>query len=347
MTPPARSTLPGALVISLDFELQWGVRERMVDGHYRANLEGAREAVPRILELFVQFEVAATWATVGFLFARSRAELARFSPTVRPRYVDPTLSPYDDPLGAGEADDPLHFASSLVDAILGTPRQELATHTFSHFYCQEPGQDAESFRADLTAASAIAAERGVRLASIVFPRNQHVPAYDPILREHGIVAYRGNPRSWMWRFEGARESASLGRRLARVADSYFGLAGHDTVPWGEILQPGGLCDVRASRFLAPPRRVLGALEPLRLRRICRGIRVAAARRELFHLWWHPHNFGAHIEESLAFLRRILEEFDRCRSLGKMRSLTMAEVAEMARKEATATVARPSQIPPPA
>lgn len=347
MTLSTRASLPGALVISLDFELQWGVRERMKDGHYRANLEGAREAVPRMLELFAEFDVAATWATVGFLFARSRAELARFSPEVRPGYTDRSLSPYEDPTGMGEADDPFHFAPSLVDAILRTPRQELATHTFSHYYCQEPGQDAAAFRADLEAACAIAAERGVRLASIVFPRNQHVPVYDPILREHGIVAYRGNPCSWMWRFEGARESASLGRRLARAVDTYIGLAGDDTVSWEGILQPSGLCDVRASRFLAPPRPALRLLEPLRLRRICHGIRVAAARRELFHLWWHPHNFGGRVEESLAFLRQVLIEFDRCRSLWEMRSLTMAEVAEVLRGEGPAALARGSQIRAPA
>ena len=63
----------GALVISLDFELHWGVRDkRPVDGPYRENLLGAREAIPRMLDLFEEFGVAATWATVGFLFAKNR-----------------------------------------------------------------------------------------------------------------------------------------------------------------------------------------------------------------------------------------------------------------------------------
>jgi peptidoglycan/xylan/chitin deacetylase (PgdA/CDA1 family) len=328
--PQALPSLPGALVVSLDFELQWGVRDRMVSGAYRRNLEGAREAIPRILELFREFDIAATWATVGFLFAESRDELRQFSPAIRPGYSDRFLDPYDDRLGVGEADDPLHFAPSLVDAIRRAPRQELASHTFSHYYCHEPGQTAEAFRADLQAACAIALAKGTRLRSIVFPRNQRTPAYDAILCELGFTAYRGNPNSWMWRFQGAHESASPPRRLARAWDTFFGSGHRDTVPWSEVLQPSGLSDVRASLFLAPFRPWLGRLESARLRRIRRGIRAAAERRELFHLWWHPHNFGAHVEENLRVLRGVLTEFDRCRARWGMESLSMASVADLAR-----------------
>jgi hypothetical protein len=66
--------MPGALVISLDFELLWGVRDLYPadGGTYRANLLGARTAIPKLLQLFEEFEIAATWATVGMLFANSR-----------------------------------------------------------------------------------------------------------------------------------------------------------------------------------------------------------------------------------------------------------------------------------
>src|SRR5262245_13071649 len=68
MSPSQNTPAFGALVISLDFELHWGVRDkRPVDGSYRENLLGAREAIPRMLDLFEEFGIAATWATVGFL----------------------------------------------------------------------------------------------------------------------------------------------------------------------------------------------------------------------------------------------------------------------------------------
>src|SRR5579859_4252999 len=65
----------GAFVISLDFELHWGVRDHEpLDGPYRPNLLGARNAIPRLLEMFERYGISATWAIVGFLFARSREE---------------------------------------------------------------------------------------------------------------------------------------------------------------------------------------------------------------------------------------------------------------------------------
>jgi hypothetical protein len=93
----------GALVISLDFELHWGVRDIYpAGGSYDRNLYGGRDAIPRILDLFEEFEIAATWATVGFLFASSREQLCRFAPSTRPRYENPLLFPYDEPIGSGE-----------------------------------------------------------------------------------------------------------------------------------------------------------------------------------------------------------------------------------------------------
>jgi hypothetical protein len=119
-------------------------------------------------------------------------------------------------VGEDEARDPLHFARSLVEAIERSPGQELATHTFSHYYCLEPEQTAEEFTADLKAAVAIASARGATLRSIVFPRNQHNPAYSDVLRALEIRAYRGNPTSWMWRFESGDESVTRTKRLARL-----------------------------------------------------------------------------------------------------------------------------------
>ncbi len=73
----------GAFVISLDFEIHWGVRDyKPADGDYRQYLLGERQSVPAMLELFREFDVAATWATVGFLFANSKAELEKFKPEV-------------------------------------------------------------------------------------------------------------------------------------------------------------------------------------------------------------------------------------------------------------------------
>jgi hypothetical protein len=60
----------GALVVSLDFELHWGVRDRRpLSARECSRLLAARAAIPRILDVFEEFRIRATWATVGLLFA--------------------------------------------------------------------------------------------------------------------------------------------------------------------------------------------------------------------------------------------------------------------------------------
>ena len=316
----------GALVISLDLELHWGMRDRgPLDSATRTSLLASRAVVPQLLELFDEFSVSATWATVGFLFARSRDELRRYQPLVRPQYDDRRLDPYEEAIGEGEEEDPLHYGASLVAQIRAHPGQELATHTFSHYYALEPKRSAEAFAADLASAAAIAAGAGVRPRSIVFPRNQFNPDYGEILLSMGIECYRGTQDAWMWRAApNGRQSAA--RRAARLLDAYVGGASYGT-RWQDVLQPSGLFDVSASHFLRPCCERLRHLEGLRRERIIRGLRAAASSAEIFHLWWHPHNFGLQPEENLAFLRSILEEFALQRDRGAMRSLSMSGVAD--------------------
>jgi peptidoglycan/xylan/chitin deacetylase (PgdA/CDA1 family) len=315
----------GALVISLDFELHWGVRDKY-EAHsaYRRNLLGAREAIPRMLELFDEFDIGATWATVGFLFARSREELDACAPQVRPGYLDRRLFPYEEVVGRGEEDDPIHFAPSLIELIRGHPRQEIGTHTFSHYYCLEPGQTRAAFEADLGSAVAIAERAGIRLRSIALPRNQFNPSYADGLVKAGIRCYRGNQTAWMYR--PARKGRSgTAARAGRLLDSHAPIAGLHLARWEDVLEPNGLCNVPASLFLRP--WAGKHLEPLRRQRIALALRRAARSRRIFHLWWHPHNFGAHTDENLAFLRSILGEFDRLRSRHGMQSLAMGDVAD--------------------
>jgi hypothetical protein len=319
-------------VLSLDFELHWGVRDHIGPG--AASLQGAREAVRQLLARFAQRGVACTWATVGLLFAQTRDEQRAASPGLRPAYEDARLDPYAEPVGGGEADAPVHFAASLVEAIRRTARQELATHTFSHFYCGEPGATVDAFRADLDAAQRISPEP---LRSLVFPRNQSAAPFLAVLPEAGIDVYRGNPLGDLWRAEDGASGRQWRRRLVRLADTYLPLAGDDTVPWESVLRPDGLADVRASRFLRPYSPRLRALEPLRVRRIVRGMEAAARQGGIYHLWWHPHNFGTHLDANLRVLDQVLDAFDRLRDAHGMASLTMAEAADRARELTGAAV----------
>jgi peptidoglycan/xylan/chitin deacetylase (PgdA/CDA1 family) len=319
----------GVFVVSLDFELHWGLRDRVsVDG-YRENLEGVRRAVPALLALFREYDVHATWATVGMLFCETRDELFAAAPERRPRYADRALSPYPtlaDEAGASERDDPVHFAPSLIRAIAATPGQEIGTHTFSHYYCLEDGGDEPAFRDDLRAAEQVQARLlgGGPPRSLVFPRNQFRAEYLRACADAGIRAFRGNLPSWL--YEGRPEAReSWLRRGARLVDAYVPLSGDNSTPldWARASEPR---NVRASRFLRPWSRRLRWLEPLRARRIVRDVERAAAGGRLYHLWWHPHNFGANLDENLQFLRGVLARVRALRASHGLRCLNMGELA---------------------
>jgi peptidoglycan/xylan/chitin deacetylase (PgdA/CDA1 family) len=344
MSPIQNTPQFGALVISLDFELHWGVRDkRPVDGSYRENLLGARQAIPKILDLFEEFGVAATWATVGFLFAKNRQEREEFSPSLRPQYKNSKLDAYSEATGENEDDDPMHYAASLIARIAKTPRQEIATHTFSHYYCQEPGETREAFAADIASAMAIGRRYGFDIRSIVFPRNQFRAGYESVLKEAGITCYRGNEPNWMYRPR-PRGEETLAVRAPRLIDGYISLSGPKFIRWEEITQSGGIHDVRASMFLRPYSPQRKSLEPVRLRRIAGGIRAAAKNRGIFHLWWHPHNFGKNIPENLGFLRSVLKVFAEQRQVHGMQSLSMIDAASLAPAAAAHESASSHEVP---
>src|SRR5260370_25769193 len=165
---------------------------------------GARRAVPAMLATFGEYDIHATWETVGFLFFGRRSEQLGSLPAERPRYDDARLSRYADmgDIGEDENEDPLHFARSLLEQIRSSPGQEIGTHTFSHYYCLEPTQSIAAFQADLRAALAAAADFGVVLKSIVFPRNQYDEGHLRICIEMGLRTFRGDQQSCLHRPRG-------------------------------------------------------------------------------------------------------------------------------------------------
>jgi hypothetical protein len=70
------------------------------------------------------------------------------------------------------------------------------------------------------------------------------------------------------------------------------------------------------------------LNDWKIERIKKEMERAARRQEVYHLWWHPHNFGNYPEQSMAGLERILQHYDNCRQQYGMQSLTMSETADL-------------------
>lgn len=325
---PTRKDLPGTFVVSLDFELMWGMRDKDGLEGYMNNFLGVRHALPQMLDAFEEHGVKATFATVGLLFFDNKAQLMAGLPDLRPSYANLRLSPYEShfgQVGADEATDPFHFGASLIRLIQQRPQHEIASHTFSHYYCLERGQNEEQFDADLKAAVEAARAMGVTLRSLVFPRNQFNPSYLAICHKHGIQAFRGNENNWLHQARSVDQEC-LARRGVRLLDTWLDLTGPNCHPW-PLKQAGSPVNIPSSRFLRPWDPRFRMLENLRLKRITRAMEHAAHTGTIFHLWWHPHNFGVHTARNIAVLRAVLGHFNRMKEEYGMQSLTMAEVAD--------------------
>jgi len=318
--------MPGKFVISLDFELLWGVRDHANRESYGANILGARKAIPRILELFEAHDISATWATVGFLFCSSRDELMACLPSkeLRPAYEDDKLSAYNylNEVGLNELEDPFYYGASLIDRIQQTQNQEIGTHTLSHYYCLEPGQREAQFEADLEATITLARRHKIELSPIVFPRNQFAEVHLPICRKFGLTSYRGTPNQWVYRSTMGSDQTPM-RRVGRLLDAHTGLLG-DTSFVDDTSLPA---NVPASQFLRPCVGRLASIHSQHRLAVKRGMTRAARTGRGYHLWWHPHNFGQNMEANLESLKEILFHYRSLRDDFGIVSCTMSDAVK--------------------
>lgn len=323
----------GSFIISLDFEMMWGVKDiRTPEGYGQSHIKNVYKVIPAILQLFEAYNVKATFATVGLIMLKNRDVAIKYIPGEVPTYRNMELSPYSNGYIERIEDkyEDLYFAPSLINTIKKQKNVEIGTHTFCHYNCYAPGQTVMQFDADLKNAILVASEQGIVLKSIVFPRNQVSADYLAVCGDNGIVAYRGNAVKFF-----NREKGILGRvknRLGRFLDNYVKIGARTSYKYSTIDVNEKPINIRASRFLRSYNRKLFFLEPLSRRRIKREIIYAARHNEVYHLWWHPHNFGANIEKNLAKLEDVLKCYSECRKKYGMQAYTMTELALQMKEE---------------
>lgn len=327
MTNDNHQNTTGILTISLDFELYWGIRELVSQDEqaFWQRLKGVYQAVPAILSLFKEYNIRATWAIVGFMYFQDSQELQANLPAKLPQYEKKELSPYQELKNFNPATNKYKFCPELIKQIQQYPGQEIGTHTFSHYYCLEAGQTQAEFQADLQAAIETAKQANIKTESLVFPRNQCNKEYLATISELGLTNYRGNEENWLHDWDSGKGN-KIERRLLRLADAYFPITGRNCYSF-EQLKGNYPINIPASRFLRPYSAGLKSLNRLKLKRITSELDYAAQEGLMYHLWWHPHNFGVDLEKNLNFLQQILEHYQSLNKKYNMHSLNMGEVAK--------------------
>lgn len=322
----------GHFIISLDFEKHWGVFDKKSVESYKTNLDNVDKVIDRLLELSDKYDVKLTFAIVGFLFAENKDELQTFCPQLKPTYINKNLSPYRliKKIGENETLDPYHYAANSIKKIINKKKHEIGTHTFSHYYCHETGQTPEQFEADLTAAIAIAKKYNIKPESIVFPRNM-IEAdklidqpYLNICKNNGIKSFRGKEKAFIYNIHTTKfYHGWYIFKLLRFLDCYINITGHNIYELKTI--HNNLYNFPSSRLLRAYSNKLKMLEPLKIKRITKSMTKAAQTGTLYHLWWHPHNFGEHINENFNNLEIIFKTYKKLNQAYGFKSETMTSL----------------------
>lgn len=285
----------GALCVSIDLELAWGIWDRPDDAYFAKCAALETEIVTALLGLFARHDVPATWAIVGRLLERDDAAARRT-----------------------RHGDKIWYAPHLIDAIrAAAPRHDIGSHGYLHRYFSE--LTAGEARAELAAARAAHERAGLPFGSFVFPRNQ--VAHVELLAEAGIAVFRSLDQGW---FMTVKDRAGrVPGRLAHLVDKVLPIAPVSVAP----RRHDGVVELPSSMLLLGRAGVRRAIPPALLARKAKlGLDAAARDGRSFHLWFHPSNFYDDTARQLAVLDDMLGHAARLRRSRGLEVRTMHDYA---------------------
>lgn len=276
----------GTVTISIDFELAWGMADRIETAYdiisHRRRAETAY--LGRLLDICDRLEIPLTFATVGHLFLDSCDGVHAKLPRTDGLRVDP---------GTDSECDPLFYAPDLIESIRRAEvPHEIGTHTFSHVICDSvPSSVVDQ---ELKAVADIHERNGLKPPrSLVAPRNR-LPDYD-VLRENGIEIVRV-PQP----LPADTEVGKYGARLRTWITNPSPVIGRSTVidgvsetyatPYPSLTAvhlPNGRANPLVP-FRIVPRTVRQRAHESYLRR---ALETAIERETNLHLWTHLYNLS--------------------------------------------------------
>ncbi len=312
----------GALCISLDFEKYWGIHDISNINQTDIQFEKVHEIVDRLLNLFDEYAIHCTWAVVGLLNFKDINSLLEFDDNVEIPYKVSSYSPFPikkHNLSKIHANHVLGFKE--IERIKKETGQELASHTFSHYYAIENGQTINNFKTDLSLFN----HHVGKVKSMVFPRNQVNQSYLNICSEYGIRVYRGNQKQWFWK-NNRFQKEHIFQKVIRFTDAYIKLSKSGYTSWTDLAKNcTEMLNLPANRFFRSY-NYHKAIERLKIRRIKNEMLNAAQKKGVYHLWWHPHNFSTNTEENFKQLEELLEYYNYLKKEYDFESLNMNEIS---------------------
>ncbi|MDF1844154.1 MAG: polysaccharide deacetylase family protein [Rubripirellula sp.] len=299
----------GAMLLSLDLELAWGTRGRPSASKVGPYLDGTRNAVERMLELCVEYEVPATWAIVGGL-------LLGEGPDKTHCWLNDEQHA-DIPRGTTNSQ-PHWYAEDIVRSIKDCKTvQEIGCHTLTHMYVDPTPRGREPFRIELQRFRQLFDQRGwPQPITFIYPKA--MMGHFDVLAEEGFLCYRGPEPRWYETLPTVRLPAAL-----RMLDGKLAL--RPNVDFPERTNEG-LWMLPSSQFYSPRMSVGRHVSTARrVQKAHKGLQQAAKSGGVFHLWTHPFNMGQCTDELMGGLKQIFHEAASLRDAGKLELLTMGDL----------------------
>lgn len=315
----------GTFLLSLDTELAWGYFDLDEERSRLFSPDGSRErtAIRRLLKMFAEYEIPVTWAVVGHLFY-DKCESCERCPV---RSWQGRYGSFDE---VYETDNPLWYGGDFIGELTAAaPPHEVGFHGYTHRLLGDKDLAASEVRLEIDEWRRVAARWGVDAESITFPRNR--VGHLDTMHEAGFLAYRG--RAALPQISRVPLLGKLLNRLDTTFQIYPPLL-HE-LPENTL----GLVNVPASYWMfRMDRRLERSLDRLgmpllRMRRVRRAVRRAAAEGKVLHVWAHPWEFRT--EADFAKLAFVLDEVAAEREAGRMRCMTMGALAHETRGRETA------------
>lgn len=302
----------GCFLFSLDTEQAWGYHDCFNWNLFSRDGKQEQQAVERLLEILDEFNITATWAVLGILFRRQLDGMPSDNSFKKNAAFEQLL----------RSNHPLVLGDRIIAALLAKRhRHEIAFHGYTHRVFDERLMSAAGAEFEMQQWLEAAKSSGIVPKSVVFPRNRI--GHLKLLRHYGMLCYRGEellPRAY--------SLPVLGKALRWLHYNIIAIC--TPLAHKPVVDSCGMVNLPSSRWLFGFNRKLDrlfdatGLHMLRLRKIAKGIRRAAREKKVIHLWAHPHEF--HTEKDFEKLRYLFDHVAEEVSAGRMKSVSMAELA---------------------
>lgn len=299
--------MAGTFILSLDCEGKWGMADHLTADHHRwLTPARLRDAYQRLLQLFAEHRVEATFAFVMAFLLTDREQRER-EVLFQDQSIDGRNWLRNFRVAQADGNMDGWTMPELLELVAADCTHEIGCHGFSHLPLAPTMVSREVMAHEVAAASSIAAEKDLALRTFIYPRN--LVGYPEQLARAGYAGYRD--------------------RLP-VRDGPLGRLGNLVSEFDVMQRPQPDAPGEASLVAIPSgfffnwrlgarARVPKAVTVLRWRRM---LERAARDGGVVHLWLHPHNIIS-APATFDVLRDVIGDVARLRDSGRLEVRTQA------------------------